>query len=249
MKNLLFLLLLSLLACGNNDQAPEPIKAEAGKPQLPAPKKVTLKSGENSLGGTGITSGAKPTAAKPVGKGNDLNGDGEDDRLEVVTTKVENEDLGFKRQLVVYSGEGADLDAWYTAEDVILSTKHGGMMGDPLESATIENGTIVIKHFGGSRTKWSYTHRFRWQNDDFQLIGTTIETDDPCTESTKLDYNLSTRIADYATTTKECKGDKSLDLETVTVSFNAQVFPPSMNGFKTGENELLAEGMTEALFF
>lgn len=249
MRNLLFLLLLSFLACGNNDNTATDAPADPMERTTPPPKKITVKSGQNSIGGTGITSGAKKAVNTAVGKGNDLNGDGEPDRLEIVTTKEENDGLGFKRQLVVYSGEGADLDAWYTAEEVILSTEHGGMMGDPLESAEIENGTIVIKHFGGSRTKWTYTHRFRWQNDDFQLIGTTIENDDPCTEYTKLDYNLSTNIADYATTSRECEGDEARDLETITVNFSAAVFPISMDGFKTGENELEAQGMKEPIFF
>jgi hypothetical protein len=228
----------------NSDKATKSASPEQPGVKLPAPKKVKVESGKATfVEGSGDTS----TPAAVVK--NDLNGDGDEDRLEVVTTKEDNDGLGFKRQLVVYSGEGADLDAWYTAEDVILSTEHGGMMGDPLESAKIENGTIVIKHHGGSRSKWNYTHRFRWQEEDFQLIGTTIENDTPCAEYTKLDYNLSTNIAEYATTLRECKGDKSLDLETITVDFNASVFLPAMNGFKTGENELKSEGMREPIYF
>ncbi len=249
MKNVLSLLLLCLFfACGTDAEV-ETQKPAAGKIVTPAPKKVKVKSGNNSVGGGGIVREGQKPGMNNQPKGNDLNGDGEPDRIDIITTKEENDGFGFKRQLVVYTGEGADLDAWYTAEDVILSTEHGGMMGDPLESAKIENGTIVIKHFGGSRSKWNYTHRFRWQDGDFQLIGATIENDDPCTEYTKLDYNLSTSIAEYATTTRECEGDKALDLETVTVNFSAAVYPQSMNGFKTGDNELKANGMTEAIYF
>jgi hypothetical protein len=249
MKNILSLLLLCLFfACGA-DAKVENEKPNSGKVVAPAPKTVKVKSGANSVGGGGVVREGQGAGTNGKPTGNDLNGDGEPDRIDVITTTEENDGLGFKRQLVVYSGEGADLDAWYTADDVILSTQHGGMMGDPLESAEIEDGTIVIKHFGGSRTKWSYTHRFRWQNDDFKLIGTTVENDDPCNESTKLDYDLSTNIAQYATTTQKCEGDKAMDMETVTVNFSATVFPQSMNGFKTGENELKADGMTNAIFF
>lgn len=248
MKNLLTFLLLGLCFACTSEAEVKTKTPVADEIILPAPKKVSLKGGQNSVSGNSTAADQAP-ARDAVGQGTDLNGDGEPDRLDVITTKEENDDLGFKRQLVVYSGEGADLDAWYTAEDVILSTEHGGMMGDPLESAKIENGTIVIKHFGGSRTKWSYTHRFRWQQGEFQLIGTTIENDDPCLKYTKLDYNLSTSQANYATTTKECKGDESLDLETITVNFSPSVFPQPMNGFKTGENELKADGMAEAIYF
>jgi len=228
MKNLFVLLLFCLCFTCASDAEVETKSPNPSTVTLPAPKKVTLKSGKNTVNNNNADA---PRFDPSTIKGKDLNGDGEPDRLDVVTTTEENDGLGFKRQLVVYTGEGADLDAWYTAD------------------ATIEDGTIVIKHFGGSRAKWNYTHRFRWQGDDFVLIGTTIENDDPCTRYTKLDYNLSTNLAAYSTTSRECKGDKALDLETVTVNFSATVFPQPMNGFKTGENELKADGMTEAIFF
>lgn len=193
-----------------------------------------------------------PATEAPETKGkapNDLNGDGETDRLKVVTTKEDNDGLGFKRRLVVYSGEGADLDAWYTAEEVILSTEHGGMMGDPLESVEIENGTIVIKHFGGSRTKWHYTHRFRWQNGDFQLIGTTIEYNDNCALYSQLDYNLSTGKAVYSTTPQDCSGDELKRGNTSTLNFSKKTPLPSMDGFATGEHEIKVPEMEDAVYF
>lgn len=247
MKKLFALLFCCLCFACANDAEVETKTPASGKMSVPAPKKITVKAGENEVGGTAVARQDGQATAKP--SGNDLNGDGEPDRLEVVTTAEENDGLGFKRHLIVYSGEGADLDAWYTAEDVILSTEHGGMMGDPLESAEIENGIIVIKHFGGSRSKWHYTHRFRWQKGDFQLIGTTVVLDDPCTKSTTFDYNLSTGIADYATTTQECSGDEVKDLETITVNFRADFPAQSMNGFKTGDNELTSKQMSEPIYF
>lgn len=246
MKNLLCLLLLCLCcACTPYTDAgtktPPP-----GAVVTPAPKTVTVKAGNNSVGGTGITTTGQQTSA-PASQGTDLNGDGTPDRLEVITTKVDNDGLGFKRRLAVISGEGADLDAWYTAEDVILSTKHGGMMGDPLEGVSIENGTIVVRHFGGSREKWHYVHRFRWQNNDFQLIGATVEVNDPCTENTQLDYNLSTGMADYATTPQDCETEKKGD--TAILSFQKKQPLPSMNGFKTGENAIQGPGMETKMYF
>ena len=252
MKNIFCFLLLALCcACAPDDK---PGSAQSGKGGMvaPPPKTVTLKSGSNSVGGTGITRDGKTTTTTNTAAAihpNDLNGDGDIDRLEVVTTKEENDGLGFKRQLVVYTGEGADLDAWYTADDVLLSTKHGGTMGDPLESVEINNGTIVIKHAGGSRTKWRYVHRFRWIADDFQLVGTTIENDDPCAKYTVLEYDLTSNAATYATTERACEGEEARDLETITVNFDASVYLPSMQGFKTGENELDAKGMSKPIYF
>jgi len=148
---------------------------------------------------------------------------------------------------VVYTGEGADIDAWYTAEDVILSTEHGGTMGDPLKGVSIENGTIVVRHFGGSRQKWSYVHRFRWQNDDFQLIGATVESNDPCTQLAVLDYNLSTGSVNYSTTPQNCEtGEKG---NMAVLSFQKKQPQLSMNGFTTGEYSLQGPGMAEPVYY
>jgi len=246
MKNIVCLLLFSLTFSCASDNAVKTKQPAPAKIATPAPKTVTLKAGKNSAGGTGITPAGKESRAPKAQKA-DLNGDGDTDRLEVVTTKEENDGLGFKRELVVYTGEGADLDAWYTAEDVILSTLHGGTMGDPLQGVSIENGTIVVRHFGGSREKWRYVHRFRWQNDDFQLIGVTVESDDPCTELTTLDYNLSTGSADYSTTPQDCEtGEKG---NTAILSFQKKQSLPSMNGFTTGEYSIQGPGMAEAVYY
>lgn len=247
MKNTFCLLLLCLCFSCATDAEVETKKPSPVKVATPAPKTVTLKAGKNSAGGTGITRDGQETTKALVSRGADLNGDGEADRLEIVTTKEKNDGLGFKRQLVVYTGEGADLDAWYTADDVILSTKHGGMTGDPLKGVRIENGTIVIGHAGGSREKWNYVHRFRWQDGDFQLIGVTVESDDPCTKLTKLDYNLSTGAADYSTTPQNCDtGEKG---STAILSFQKKQPQLSMNGFTTGEYSIKGPGMAESMYY
>ncbi|MGK0333305.1 MAG: hypothetical protein ACI974_000121 [Paraglaciecola sp.] len=244
MKNLLILLLLTLCACENDDKATKAVPQEQPEVTLPALKKVKVEPGKAT-----IIDGSDGTPVTTKVVKNDLNGDGEEDRLEVAITKEENDGLGFKRQLVVYSGEGADLDAWYTAEEVILSTEHGGMMGDPLESVEIENGTIAIKHFGGSREKWDYVHRFRWQNGDFELIGTTTKSYDSCTEFAKFDYNLSTGQAEYSITPQDCSSGEIKEGVTVVLNFKKKMAPLTMNGFKTGEHELNAPEIKETVYF
>ena len=63
----------------------------------------------------------------------------------------------------------------YKAIGGVLPSEHGGMMGDPFEGLSIDRKCIVIHHFGGSRDKWKYTHRFRNQNRDWELVGSTIQ--------------------------------------------------------------------------
>ncbi|MFT5766122.1 MAG: hypothetical protein ACI8X3_003561, partial [Saprospiraceae bacterium] len=72
------------------------------------------------------------------------------------------------------------------------------------ESLSIENGAIVLKHFGGSRQKWAYTHRFRFQNAAWELIGLTTESMSPCEENEIFDYNLSSGKVVYKKTYESC---------------------------------------------
>ena len=194
-----------------------------------------------------------PTSSpeEPVLLSADFNGDGAPDFLEIRMTDREDRDLGKERDLVVYSGADKTRKDWYTAKSVLLPTEGGGMMGDPLDDVSIVGNTIVIKHFGGSRQKWNYTHRFRWQNGDFQLIGVTVHTGAPCDYFIDLDYNLSTGSAEWAKTTQDCSESEDDPVVSEAI-FNFEEKPKvraSMNGFLTGEYELKIPSMDESVYF
>lgn len=192
---------------------------------------------------------AAPEAPAPLSA--DFNGDGAPDYLEIRMTDREDRGLGKERDLVVFSGEGNTRKNWYVAKSVLLPTENGGMMGDPLESVSIEGNTIVINHFGGSRQKWAYTHRFRWQNGDFQLIGVTVHAGAPCDYYEDLDYNLSTGNAEWVKTTEDCSESEDDPVVTeVTHSFKEKpAVRASMNGFRTGEYELKIPKLEESVYF
>ncbi len=232
-KHLSFLLLIAVFtACESRSitTAPEDAEVEAVEPSAPEVAAPTV-----------------APAPPPVKVKDDLNGDGVADFLEVLTTTDDDDGLGFKRRLIVYSGEGADRDAWYTADAIILSTGHGGMVGDPLEGVSIENGAIVIDHFGGSRQKWNYTHRFRWQNGDFQLIGATVVFGAPCEYFVDFDYNLSTGNAIWKKTVEDCetKKDPAVDL----VEFKKKGGLVSMDGFYPGDNPIEIPGREGTVYY
>lgn len=69
----------------------------------------------------------------------------------------------------------------------------GGVLGDPFEELKIERGTFVISHYAGSRDRWGFTHRYRWQDGGWFLIGrTTINHDTLSPEHHEKDENLIT---------------------------------------------------------
>lgn len=57
---------------------------------------------------------------------------------------------------------------------IVMCKQCGGVFGDPLEDFTIERGTVVLKHYGGSNDKWGSTYRFRFQDGDWFLIGKLV---------------------------------------------------------------------------
>ena len=118
----------------------------------------------------------------------------------------------------------------------ILPSQQGGMMGDPFEGISIERNCIVINHFGGSRQKWNYTHRFRYQSGDFQLIGATVTFGSPCDYFFTFDYNLSNGKINYEKETEDCEHENSkIEKEEMIIKLETL---PKMNGFYPGNTEL-----------
>jgi hypothetical protein len=59
------------------------------------------------------------------------------------------------------------------SDSAILCFSCGGIFGDPFADISINRNVIVINHYGGSAWRWELTHRFRYQQNDFYLIGQT----------------------------------------------------------------------------
>lgn len=138
----------------------------------------------------------------------DLDKDGISEKIIVYNTEKET-DFGNERQLYIYKNTNHEWLLWKKSATAILSSAHGGMMGDPFESVSIERNCLVINHFGGSRHKWNYIHRYRYQSGDFQLIGATVYYGAPCDYFETFDYNLSNGKIDYTKETEDCEKKSS----------------------------------------
>ncbi|WP_308990388.1 hypothetical protein QLS71_002750 [Mariniflexile litorale] len=165
----------------------------------------------------------------------DLDKDGISEKVIVYDTEKET-DLGTERQIFIYKINNDKWELWKKSVGAILPSKHGGMMGDPFEGISIERNCIVINHFGGSREKWNYTHRFRYQSGDFQLIGATVNFGSPCDYFFNFDYNLSNGKINYEKKTEDCENESSKTEKEEMVRKLETL--PTMNGFYPGNNEL-----------
>ncbi|RED43714.1 hypothetical protein DFQ02_1331 [Seonamhaeicola aphaedonensis] len=177
----------------------------------------------------------------------DLDKDGIAEKVVIIDTGIEL-NAGTERQLLIYKKLNNEWKLWHTSVGVIVQ---GGLMNSSFENLSIERGCIVIRHFGGSRSKWFYTHRFRYQNNDWELIGATIDNYTMCELSEKFDYNFSTGKMIYTKETETCEeGEDAKVINTENIEFKKKLAElPKMDGFKVGENLIMFTNSEKQFYY
>lgn len=168
----------------------------------------------------------------------DLNKDGKDEMV-VVFDNGEMRDMGTEREIHILKDVDGNWELWKKSIGAVLPSDHGGMMGDPFQGVLVERGCLVVSHFGGSRWKWSYVHRWRFQNNDWELIGATIEFGAHCEEWKTYDFNLSTGDITLDMKIEECPEDDIIVKEKIKENFSHKMNKlPKLDGFYPGDNEI-----------
>ena len=135
--------------------------------------------------------------AEPVKAEGDLNKDGIQD-LALIIEKTQEDNYDAPRSLLIAFG---DKDHTFSrsiiADKVILGSIDGGGWGDPFDGIIIDRGSVVVSDFGGSSERWYHKYRFRFQENDWYLIGATMGSNHSIKEGTEMvfdeeDYNLLT---------------------------------------------------------
>lgn len=134
----------------------------------------------------------------------DLNGDGRPDAAFVISnggsgSAGPTEPVIVKHVLILaLRGDDRKLHRSIVSDAAVLDGDEGGAFGDPFQDLSIEQGAVVIMHYGGSRDRWGYTHRYRYQDGQWMLIGLNFGN----TDSTNLEHydnreiNLTTGLVD-----------------------------------------------------
>lgn len=103
----------------------------------------------------------------------DLNADGIADLALVIEENNTDQSAPQRLLLIAIGKEDNSYSLAVTADKAILRADEGGIMGDPFVGLSIDRGSLLISHQGGSAWRWSNTYRFRYQNDGWYLIGAT----------------------------------------------------------------------------
>jgi len=84
------------------------------------------------------------------------------------------------------------------SNESLMLSDDGGVFGDPLQEVYIANKVVNVEYYGGSAEKWSYTYKWRFQKNDWYLIGATYTTMSPFENILeKYDFNLNTGVAEH----------------------------------------------------
>ncbi len=123
-------------------------------------------------------------------KTGDLDKDGIDEKVIIYNTP-DSTDFGIHREIQILKLVEGKWTVWKKSRSAVLKSGEGGMMGDPYSGIDIIKGILLIHHNGGSSWKWGYVDKYRFQNNEFQLIGHTSSFGKPCEYWGTFDFNLS----------------------------------------------------------
>jgi hypothetical protein len=128
----------------------------------------------------------------------DLNGDGRLDAAFVISHGGDANDSSVVKHVLVLALRGADgkLHRAIVNDAAVLDGDEGGVFGDPFQGLSITRGVVAIQHYGGSRDRWSFTHKYRFQNGQWELIGLEVGSTDTLDleHYDDQDINLSTGL-------------------------------------------------------
>lgn len=92
-----------------------------------------------------------------------------------ITKEIDIDSLPQRLLIVLFNTKKGYIQA-ALSQKAILCIECGGIFGDPFAGIEITKNVLFIQHYGGSAWRWSYTHKFRYQNKKFYLIGQTINS-------------------------------------------------------------------------
>lgn len=172
----------------------------------------------------------------------DLDKDGIDEIVYVYNTDKEVEDLGFERELYICKIKNGIIKLWKQNKSILWKSNDCGFFSEDgvQMSLKIVNNTLILKQTFNSNTRNSQTYKniFRFQNNDWFLIGSNCSFDAICYSTTHYDINFSINKVIVSEEFHNCNDEaipKKNYYETFTYNFSEI---PKMDGFIAGKTEI-----------
>jgi hypothetical protein len=174
------------------------------------------------------SSGYKDIASKVEG---DLNKDNLTD-IAIVTRNTSRDSEKYRLQVFFLKPDGK-YQPIITTDKAIAPKSSGFDDGERFTGLTIKKGILIINN---DLLRGHFEHKFRFQNETFELIGYSINSFDNPDTGSITDFNLSTGVRLKQTTTYDINKDESTTKNTKEI---IKIKPlPSLNNFQPNTNNL-----------
>jgi hypothetical protein len=189
----------------------------------------------------------------------DLDKDGIDEFVFAYETNKIDEDSSFSRELYICKKVNSKIKIWKKNATVLWKTKDFGMFAENQNvGLKISNNTLIISQtsYESSRGYQSYKDVFRFQNNDWFLIGSTCVSQYNCLFEDKFDINFSKRKVNVIKHYEICEdgvGMRDYSVPPQKDEILSFKYPfktiPRMDGFTPGKNVLLIPGRKDDFLY
>ncbi|MCT4296229.1 hypothetical protein HZP23_00310 [Elizabethkingia anophelis] len=174
----------------------------------------------------------------------DLDKDGRDEKVIVCNlNQTKDPKKNYKRVLYILKKDNNNQDQLFKKNTNILwGSKECGFCfeenSDPLVDISIKNNTLIIEYetHNNSRRTENYKQIFRYQNNDWYLIGSKYRYWDTCDFDYTYDINFSTQKINIAKDTGNCDDIEDSKKESSSFETYTYKFPKvTMDNYKATE--------------
>ncbi len=140
----------------------------------------------------------------------DLDKDGVEEIVYVFNTDVKVAEKGFERELFICKTFNNNVKVWKNNKSVLWYSNDSFYSENGITlSVEMSNNTLIISQTRNTNSRHTQTSKtiFRYQNEDWFLIGSTFNFDDTCAFSYQYDINFSTKKVIVDETYDSCDDD------------------------------------------
>ena len=182
----------------------------------------------------------------------DLDKDGKDEVVMVFNTdKIINKiSEGLERKLYILKNINGKLKIWQENSNLLFDSKEGFYPESNELELSIKNNCLIIfqSYFSNSRHTVTSKNTFRFQNDDFYLIGALVKFDDTCEFNFSSEINFSTGKVIVDDQYSECDSGYEREVPKNYYKEFTHKIPKliKMNDYKMGKNEIKIPNSTKS---
>lgn len=162
----------------------------------------------------------------------DLDNDGIEEKVIVLHNQLLDDST--KSEIKIYKQQNQNWKLFYSSNKAILNYIHFYC-----EGVEIDNGILKIYHNTAGTLKSSQIQKYRYQNNDFELVGFKLHEGKVCQEWITFDCNLSTGKVLYQKEIDNCENAANTyqTIEQETFYYQLDTLP-TLSNFDFGKQEM-----------